>query len=431
MKTFRSLTVYSYTISLSGAQKQMIHFSLRLNRAVCSFIWGTAILLFLLSFPACYPTLTKEASLPEDTLRNVEIFYPRFDDDMGFKALAPAIERNLAYLEKLPPETTFDYGKNRFSCERVIETQKAFLRLLSQETETTRINRKIRKLFTIYRATGRVGNKKILFTGYYEPAFEARLNKDSTFKYPIYRMPDDLIKINLSPFGKKYQDDTIVGRLEDGTIVPYYTRLRIETERILAGRHLEIAWLKDPVDVAFLQIQGSGRLDLPDGRTMRVGYSASNGRPYRSIGKYMLEKAYLKRSEISMQTIRKFLSEHTDLVDEILNFNPSYVFFRKLAGSPLGNIGVPLTPGRSIALDAKLFPKGALAFISCEKPIVDSDYKITGWKPFSRFVLNQDTGGAIKGAGRADLFWGSGRYAEIAAGHLKHEGELYLLIKKE
>jgi len=389
------------------------------------------MLIFLLFFPACYPTLTREASRPEETLKKVEVFYPRFDDDMGFKDLAPAIEQNLAYLQQLPPGTLFDYGENQFTREQVAESQEAFLHLLSQKMGANRINKEIKRLFTLYRATGRVGNRKVLFTGYYEPAFEARLTRDNVYKYPIYRMPGDLIKIGLSAFGKKYPDETLVGRLEGGTVLPYYTRLQIETEGILAGRHLEIAWLRDPVDVAFLQIQGSGRLNLAGGRSLRVGYSASNGHPYRSIGRYMLEKGYLTRDEISMQTIRKYLSDHPHLVEEILNINPSYVFFRELAGSPLGNIGVPLTPGRSIALDAKLFPKGALAFVSCEKPVVDADFKIRDWKHFSRFVLNQDTGGAIKGAGRADLFWGSGRYAEIAAGHLKHEGELYLLIKKQ
>jgi membrane-bound lytic murein transglycosylase A len=132
-----------------------------------------------------------------------------------------------------------------------------------------------------------------------------------------------------------------------------------------------------------------------------------------------------------MQSIRKFLTTHPALVKEILNYNPSYVFFRTLEDGPLGNIGVPLTPGRSIALDSKLFPKGALGFISSQKPVVDETGAITEWSKFSRFVINQDTGGAIRGAGRADVFWGSGPYAEIAAGHMKHEGELYLLIKKQ
>jgi membrane-bound lytic murein transglycosylase A len=131
-----------------------------------------------------------------------------------------------------------------------------------------------------------------------------------------------------------------------------------------------------------------------------------------------------------MQAIRKYLTENPGVLDEVLNYNPSYVFFRQVENGPLGSIDVLLTPGRSIALDSKIFPKGALGFISCQKPLVNEKGDITGWTQFSRFVLNQDSGGAIKGAGRADIFWGSGPYAELAAGHLKHDGELYILIKK-
>jgi membrane-bound lytic murein transglycosylase A len=144
----------------------------------------------------------------------------------------------------------------------------------------------------------------------------------------------------------------------------------------------------------------------------------------------MLDKGFMEREEMSMQGIRRYLSEHPEIIDDVLNQNPSYIFFRTLENGPLGNINIPVTPERSLALDARLFPKGALAFISCQKPIVNDQEEITGWHKFSRFVLNQDTGGAIKGAGRADLFWGSGPYAEIAAGHLQHDGELYILIKK-
>jgi membrane-bound lytic murein transglycosylase A len=133
---------------------------------------------------------------------------------------------------------------------------------------------------------------------------------------------------------------------------------------------------------------------------------------------------------MSMQGIRRHLTENPDIMNEVLNHNPSYVFFRILKTGPLGNINVPLTPGRSVALDSRLFPKGALAFVSCQKPVVNAAGKITEWQKFSRFVLNQDTGSAIKGAGRADFYWGSGPYAEVAAGHMKHEGDLYILIKK-
>ena len=211
--------------------------------------------------------------------------------------------------------------------------------------------------------------------------------------------------------------------------MPYYSRKEIEAGA-LSEKGLELAWLKSPVDVAFLHIQGSGRLRLKDGGHLTVGYSTSNGHTYRSIGRFMLDRGLLTKEEMSMQAIQRYLSDHPEAVTGILNHNPSYIFFRPLKTGPVGNIGVPLTPGRSLALDSKRFPKGALGFISCRKPTLGPEGEITEWRKFSRFVVNQDTGGAIKGPGRADIFWGSGPYAEAAAGHLKHEGALYLLIQK-
>jgi len=171
-------------------------------------------------------------------------------------------------------------------------------------------------------------------------------------------------------------------------------------------------------------------LRLPDGKDLLVHYQASNGRPYRSIGRYMIERGFLVREGMSMQAIRRYLTENPDVLDEVLNHNPSYVFFRQVENGPLGSLGVLLTPGRSVALDSKIFPKGALGFISCQKPLVNDRGEIIDWTKFSRFVLNQDTGGAIKGAGRADIFWGSGPYAESTSGHLQHDGDLYILIKR-
>ena len=260
--------------------------------------------------------------------------------------------------------------------------------------------------------------------------YEGSLAPDETFRYPLYRPPDDLIRIDLSLFSEKFKGENIVARIEGKKVLPYYSRYQIEAERVLEGKGLEIAWLKDPLDVAFLHIQGSGRLRLPDGKDLLVHYQASNGRPYRSIGRYMIEKGFLAREEMSMQAIRKYLTENPEVLDEVLNYNPSYVFFRQVENGPLGSLGVLLTPGRSVALDSKIFPKGALGFISCQKPLVNDQGDIIGWTQFSRFVLNQDSGGAIKGAGRADIFWGSGPYAELTAGHLQHEGDLYILIKK-
>ena len=391
---------------------------------------GFLLLLILMGLTGCYPALIKQAHRPEDALSRVRFFYPSFRDDMHIDSLVLALERNLEYLHRLDPEKIFHYGPDKFTCRQVLESQETLLSLIKESPDPDKLNKEVRKLFRVYRATGRVGNSKVLFTGYFEPIFDGSLTPDDTFKYPIYRKPDDLVKIDLSLFNKKFKGRSIVARIEENQVMPYYSRHNIEMEKALQGRNLEIAWLKDPVDIAFLHIQGSGRLRLPDGNTVSVGYKASNGHPYRSIGRYMLDKGFMKREQMSMQGIRAYLAEHPDIINEVLDHNPSYVFFHILDRGPLGSISVPVTPGRSLALDSRLFPKGALAFMKCNKPVVNDQCEITKWKEFSRFVLNQDTGGAIKGAGRADLFWGSGPYAETAAGHMQHDGMLYILIKK-
>jgi membrane-bound lytic murein transglycosylase A len=388
------------------------------------------VLLPLSGVVGCYPVLKEEAQRPEEALRQVRFFSPSYRDDMDRESLTLAVRRNLEYLERLPPETIFHYGANDFTLQQVRESQETFLDLLSKGLEADKLKREIRKKFRAYQATGRAGGRKVLFTGYYEPIYEGSLVPNETFRYPLYRPPDDLTRIDLSLFSEKFKGENIVARIEGKKVLPYYSRNQIEAERVLAGKNLEIAWLKDPLDVAFLHIQGSGRLRLLDGKEVLVNYQASNGRPYRSIGRYMIEREFLGREEMSMQAIRKYLTDHPEVLDEVLNYNPSYVFFRRVEKGPLGSLNVLLTPGRSVALDPKVFPRGALGFISCQKPLLNDQGNITGWTEFSRFVVNQDSGGAIKGAGRVDIFWGSGPYAELTAGHLRHEGDLYLLIKK-
>jgi membrane-bound lytic murein transglycosylase A len=389
-----------------------------------------AILLIIAGVAGCTPALKKEAQQPEEALRQVRLFPPDFSDDMDRDSLILTVKRNLEALDRFGPDTLFHYGPDKFTCRQVRESQELFLNLLSRGFDADQLNREVRKTFRIYRAAGRVGERKVLFTGYYEPIYEGSLVADETFRYPLYRSPDDLVRIDLSLFNEKFKDERIVARIEGKKVVPYYSKFQIDQERVLAGKGLELAWLKNRLDVAFLHIQGSGRLKLPDGKGLLVNYQASNGRPYRSIGRYMIEKGFLTRDAMSMQAIRKYLTENPHVMDEVLHHNPSYVFFRRVENGPLGSLGVLLTPGRSLALDPVIFPKGALGFISSQKPLVNERGEITGWTPFSRFVVNQDSGGAIKGAGRADIFWGGGPQAEVAAGHLQHDGELYILIKK-
>jgi membrane-bound lytic murein transglycosylase A len=387
-------------------------------------------ILTLISLLGCYPALKKEAKYPGEALARVRFFYPEFQDDMDYDSLAQSIRNNLEYLNRLDPEFLFSYGTHKFTCLQVRHSQKAFLQLIAKKPDSKKLIEELKKRFWVYRAAGRVGNKKVLFTGYYEPVYEGSLTRDPIHKYPIYRKPKDLIQIDLSLFKEKLAGESIVARIDGKEVLPYFSRKQIEGEDALTGRGLEIAWLKNPLDVAFLHIQGSGRLRLPDDSTIPVGYQAANGRPYRSIGRYLLDRGLLNREEVSMQSIRAYLTKHPEILEEVLNHNPSYVFFRRIENGPFGNINVPLTAGRSVALDSRLFPQGALCFVSSEKPVVNERNKITEWTKFSRFFLNQATGGAIKGSGRADIFWGSGAHAELAAGHMKQEGDLFVLIKK-
>ena len=231
-------------------------------------------------------------------------------------------------------------------------------------------------------------------------------------------------------FSSQFKNKKIVGRAVGQTVVPYYDRKEVEKPDFLLNHTEPLAWVSDRVDLFFLHIQGSGKIILDNGNTMNVHYHVSNGRPYRSIGKLLIEQEKIERSKMSMQAIRSYLKNNPSELDAVLNYNPSYVFFKIEADGPFGSLEVKLTPGRSIALDWRLFPAAALAFMETKLPLVTGDGEIQNWSDCSRFVLNQDTGGAIRGPGRADLFWGDGPYAELAAGHMQHNGKLYFLVLK-
>jgi membrane-bound lytic murein transglycosylase A len=305
--------------------------------------------------------------------------------------------------------------------------------LLIVENETLSPAQKIKQIdreFEFYRSVGSDGKGKVLFTGYYEPTLSCRTASDEVYKYPLYKKPGDIVEIDLTLFGNDFPRNKLLARIEGRKVLPYYSREEIDRKQALQGRDLEILWCNDLVDIAVLQVQGSGKADLGDGNVVSILYDGQNGRPYKSIGKYLLDRGAITQENKSMPAIREYLRAHPDEVTQVLNQNPSYVFFRMDMGPSLGNISVPLTPGRSIATDAKLFPKGALAFIETTKPALENG-AVKEWLPFSRFVLNQDTGGAIRGAGRVDLFWGQGSEAELSAGYMQQEGKLYFLLRKK
>jgi membrane-bound lytic murein transglycosylase A len=352
-------------------------------------------------------------------------------DDLSRELLVQAVQNSLLYYERLPEDRLFKFGPEEVPVSRMKRTLETFLALLAESHSWTELADSVREKFIVYRSVGRNVEQEVLFTGYYEPTIQGSLTQDDHYRLPIYGVPDDLLKIDLGLFGAQYQGTRLVGRTEGNRVVPYYSRDDIEFDGKLAGQGYELVWVADPVERFFLRIQGSGRIRLINGEYVRLGYAAKNGRPWGPIGRLLIEKGLIPKEAMSMQAIRRYLKQHPEEMAEIFSYDPSYVFFSKVEGGPFGNIAVPLTPGRSVATDSTLFPKGALAFIECQKPVFAKDGVILGWAPFGRYVLNQDTGGAIRGPGRVDLFWGSGPFGRIAAGHLKHPGALYFLLVKE
>jgi membrane-bound lytic murein transglycosylase A len=352
-------------------------------------------------------------------------------DDLDRTSLEQAVRNSLHYYDRLPAGTKFVFGRNTVPLERVKRSLETFLALLGESSSWEELAQSVRKRYVFYQAAGKGRNHEVLFTGYYEPIIQGSLTPDELYRFPVYGVPTDMVTVDLEKFRPQYRGIRLVGRLEGNQVVPYFSREEIDTAGALAGKGYELAWVADPVALFFLHVQGSGRIRLVNGDSLRLGYAASNGRPYRSIGGVLIERGVIPPEEMSMQAIRRYLLDHPEETAEILNTNPSYVFFRKKDDGPLGSLSVPVTPGRSIATDSTLFPRGALAFIECQKPIFANDGVITGWHPFARYVLNQDTGGAIRGPARVDLFWGSGPLNQTAAGHLRHDGALFFLLLNE
>jgi membrane-bound lytic murein transglycosylase A len=262
-------------------------------------------------------------------------------------------------------------------------------------------------------------------TGYYEPLIKGDRDHTRKARFPLYAAPDDLITVDLSSVYPELKSLRLRGRLQGNKVVPYLTRNEIE-DPSSSFKGKPIAWAEDAVDLFFLQIQGSGRIELPDGSHMRVGYADQNGYPYRSIGKLLVERGELKLEEASMQGIKAWALANPEKLPELLSNNASYVFFKELPNGlsgPLGALGVPLTAGRSIAIDPKYIPLGAPVFLSTTWP--------NSSQPLNRLMMAQDTGGAIRGAVRADFYWGFGADAGEQAGKMKQKGRMWVLLPRD
>jgi len=279
--------------------------------------------------------------------------------------------------------------------------------------------------FQPYRVIDGNGYDEGLITGYYEPLLRGSRASDGHYRYPVYGIPDDLLVIDLAELYPELQGKRLRGRVEGRRVVPYYERSQIERgSGALAGK--ELVWVDDPIELFFLQIQGSGRVVLETGETLRLGYADHNGHPYRSIGRRLVDQGDLPLERASMQGIKEWARRNPARVRELLDHNASYVFFRELPGDlpgPIGALGVPLTARRSIAVDPRIVPLGAPVFISTTFPLTT--------EPLNRLMLAQDTGGAIRGAVRADFFWGFGEDAAREAGRMKQALRMWVLLPHE
>jgi membrane-bound lytic murein transglycosylase A len=262
-----------------------------------------------------------------------------------------------------------------------------------------------------------------LFTGYYEPELRGAKTRGGAYQVPLYSVPSNRVTVDLGAFDPELKGKRIIGRLEGSRLRPYYARADIENGA-LSNQAAELVWLDDALDAFILHVQGSGFVSLPNGGSMRVGFAGHNGRKYNSIGRALIERGELEKGRASWQHIRNWLEINHERAAEVFAVNPRYIFFREIDGDgPVGAVGVVLTPGRSLAIDP--------SFVPLDVPLwLDAEHPVPGNGRLQRLVLTQDTGGAIKGPVRGDVFWGTGKDALAIAGRMRSRGAYYLLLPR-
>jgi len=369
----------------------------------------------LLTLAACVAS-TYAATKPESLF---------FEDDLQLHQLQSALTRSLSALRTVPPTTRYSIAGQMVPVQRLIDSALHLQRFIQSRPSEKALHHEIQRAYEaieINRVAG-AAPKRMLITGYFQPIFPGSLSRQPPYIHPLYRMPDDLLVRHKN--GRKQ----VLGRREQGTIVPYWTRRDIEQRNLLQGQ--ELVWLKDPFDAFVLHIQGSGIIRLPDGSQRGVHYAVNNGRDYRSIGKFLVNTGRMQLAEVSMDSIRRYIDQHPGERELILHHNDSFIFFHwSPPGPAIGNLGRELTPGRSIAADQRWYPPGSLVFLDSRRPIM-ANGSVVEWKRMQRLVTVQDTGSALTGPGRIDIFWGTGDQAGEEAGQMKEEGTAHLLLLKE
>ncbi|HEY1373787.1 MAG TPA: MltA domain-containing protein [Candidatus Binatia bacterium] len=330
---------------------------------------------------------------------------PKLRDDLPRDSLLAALKQSRAYLDKLPENRVVGTRPRKITAGEMKSSLQRLAETLDLWDRPEKFAEAIRARFELIAPAAGAEKKELLVTGYYLPLVDARLTESDAYRYPLYRKPD--------------------GALAS------FSRREIDILKRLKGKGYEIAWVKDPIDVFFIHAQGSALLRLEDGRIVQLNYAANNGRPYTSIGKILIDEKKIAPDEMSAQRLRRYLAEHPAGRDALLARNERYVFFRFIEGGPLGSLEAQLTPGRSVAADPDYFPRAAPLFLEGRLPVIDANGGLAGWRPFSRFVFAQDSGAAIRGPGRLDLYFGAGDEAGHGAGFMKSGGSVYLLVEKK
>jgi membrane-bound lytic murein transglycosylase A len=330
--------------------------------------------------------------------------------------LRTAIDRSLNYLKK--PSSQQFFPLDDITHKRAVDSLNAFAEMMDSRMTARSMNEAIRSKFDVYMSVGCDGDGTVLFTGYYTPIFDGSMKRTERFKYPLYKMPEDLVK---GPDG-----ETLGMRGTGGVMTQYPPRSIIESTKMLDGT--ELIWLSDPFEVYIAHVQGSAKIRLPNNKLITVGYAANNGHDYKSISKELVNDGRLRTDQLSLSAMIDFFKNNPNLVNTYVWRNPRFVFFKIQQGEPRGSLNEQVIPLRTIATDKSIFPRGCLTFISTRLPQETAGTVSNQF--YSGFALDQDTGGAIRAPGRCDVYMGIGDRAGKLAGQTYQEGKLYYLFLK-
>lgn len=360
--------------------------------------------------------------------------WPVLADDLTADTLARAAEKSLAFLGGAD-DKLWSLGPVQVGTRALAETLEGLVAARREAKDAEDLTRRLKEGFDLWRVRGSTVGGGAFFSSYYQPTLPASRKRTDEYRFPLYKRPADLVEVDLTTFDPKWKNERLYGRVDkNGAFVPYFSRRDIDVRGELDGKGLELAWLKDSFDRLNVHIQGSGLLKFPDGTMAMARFAGTNGRPYQSVGLAVAGSGAMTREQLNAATLKQYLADHPEGEAWLVSRNPRYTFFELVDlpedGEPNGTIGQALTAGRSIAVDPSAVPLGAACWSLVTLPQADAEGRLLGRSPVGRFRLAQDTGGAIKGPGRVDLYMGHGAEAATVAHRVWDAGELYVLLKK-